>query len=479
MRLKKSLILALLVASFVGCKEQEDPIPKRGDGEIEEYSDFSGINVTLRGVTSDTPAPERYVGRGFNLASYRRGNDEGICRPVLDMRRALEGRGWNPWRLMEESIEPMEIDVDVRRSFIPKAGGIEDISTSYFKDSMDLKLGVKKAFTLNIGYNNVEERREKTHSFESFSYLISHELSLYAADEKDCAKVFNKRFINDLKTRSAKELVKIYGTHVITGYYLGAYSRLVVSTLSSQYSSEETQSLAASIADISPGVGTSQKASQSRNAIRVDYSQGGSNYIPPMNLIEFTEAYAPAKINSIDSKAWRDGIDLSGNAFLSLPFNGSGIVPIPDLIEPINLKVKYISGIWYELHPKRNLVFVFCDPETYEPIKYNGQYISTNSNVYGNSERFVRIYYGNNIPQVFSEKMLSGSGADYAEWDQELDYERGWTFRSFKTEKYLCRDLKMRSSEEDTQGLRFWLLNPILAGENQTPYVWAKRMLKK
>lgn len=479
MKLKTFGSLVALLALVSSCKEEDIASKSSRSGTSQEYSGFSSGLMSLRSIDPSSPSPERYLGRGFNLASYRRGNDEGICRPVLDMARARDGRGWNPWLGSEESISPMDVEVDRRSSFTPKAGGLEDISMSYFRDSIEVKLGIKKPFTLNVGYNKVDELNETTHSFETFSYLISHELGLYPDQEQDFSKVLSPRFVRDLKSKSATDLVRIYGTHVITGYYLGAYSRLVVSTLSSSYSTEETMQLAGSISGAGPSFTDARKVSQTRYKVRVDYSQAGSRYIPPMNLIEFTGLDTPARINQVDADAWQNGIDLSGNAFLSLPFNGAGVVSIPDLIEPFYLKLKYICGIWQTITPNKDLVFAFCDPKTYAPIKYEGEHIYVIGNVYGLSDQYVKVYYGNGYTRALTEQLLSGSGADYASWEFDLDYDKGWTFKSTATGKYLCRDLQVRALEDDTQGLRYWLLNPLFVGKNQSPFVWNKMMLKE
>ncbi len=49
-----------------------------------------------------------------------------------------------------------------------------------------------------------------------------------------------------------------------------------------------------------------------------------------------------------------------------------------------------------------------------------------------------------------------------------------------KYQKYLCRDLKMRTRAEDTAGLRYWGLNPsVTTSKDSSPYALSSLLIRR
>ncbi len=445
---------------------------ERGEG-VEGFAKYSSEVRSL----SLSDSQHRLLGRGFNFVKYRFNDELGFCRPILDAERLLSGSGWLPWGQQKLiSLEPIEIEVD-EREMPPKMLDIEDISTSYFQDSIDINLPFHNIVSLRFRYKNTSSNKDiKTYSYKAYAYRVDKEIYYSASSDKDYAKFLSAEFVRELKRKSAKDLVSLYGTHLVTRYYTGAYSNLVLSSLSNVFSREETFDLTSSVFGVSINGTLSDKAKRNKSSLRVEYSQAGSEYVPTLDIVDGTGLFDTPSVYIIDRNEWLKNLKKEVNTFLSMPFSRDGMIPIPEIIENNNLKLKYICGIQHTAHPNVRFTYVLSTPETYKPILFEGEHLSVELSDYV-APTDILVAYGDSYFKPFSELKLLGQGNRSGYWKPRLDENGLWTFQGFTSNKYLCRDFKLRSIDEDIEGLRYWVLNPIFVSQsNHNRYAWDKTL---
>ncbi len=215
-------------------------------------------------------------------------------------------------------MEAVDIEVDYRNTS-PKIEATEDISTTYLRDSIGITLGYNKKFTVSVKYQNISKHDIKVHSFRAFAYQLKSEAYLSPYSNDDYSKFLSKGFVRDLREMNGVDLIHRYGTHLITAYYIGAYSNLIITAVSDKFSKDEVMGLTASAFDGKLDATFARKVNLNKSSLRVEYSQGGSDYVPPVDVISFREGFNPATINPIDRNAWLKMIRKDHKTFCRSP----------------------------------------------------------------------------------------------------------------------------------------------------------------
>lgn len=153
------------------------------------------------------------------------------------------------------------------------------------------------------------------------------------------------------------------------------------------------------------------------------------------------------------------------------------MIPIPDLIPYLPLKVKYTSAIIHAANPDRHIAYLLCEPRNYEAVKHKDEYLYVSLRKYEGGA--FSVYFNDGSPKVFSEKELTGNGSDGRYWRFEMDNEGRWKIYRSDIKKYLCTDLTLRTAEEASESLKYWLLNPIVPKPGYSPTAWGNRLVKQ
>lgn len=409
----------------------------------------------------------RFLGKGFDALHHQSDDSEGMSDlTILDLRRLEQDSPWNAW-----SSHPVPGSVYAPEAVIqpkledPTFTRVEDVTKSYNEKTITASLGLNiKPVKLDFNMNRVEKVDEKVHTYRQ---VASRPFFLVNYDGEDSAYAYflHRRFVADVKNLSAQALVRKYGTHLVTGYQLGAMASLTVSARQRYYSKDETFKLTASAMSNSLSYEQKRKATQNEDALRVIYRQGGSDYTPAFKE-QVVDLFSPSKqVSGFDYEAWKRQIRPNDKSFMSLSARQQ--IAIPDLIQDPMLKWKYLCGIVHEANPGKRITYVLATPGSFASVLKDGQRIY--AFLSGYESQVVSISYGNRLGESLSEKALRGQGRGTYGYYAQYDNATGnWTFRYMDDNAlgspamYLCRDLSLRTVAEDVQGLRYWVINPVV-----------------
>lgn len=478
--MKKNVNLLWVVTALlllISCSKREDDLHPKATEPTDDVT-FTDGNITELRASGAGLKKTRFLGKGFNLLEYRIGEEQGITSAsILDMGKIEQETPWSPWGkeipsgLLSPELHTEKIYQDVHQE------SLQDVTHFYSQDSIGISLdGSYKNVTLNFKYSNVKKEEEKVYHARSYAYKLDETVRLEADSYDDYQFYLRPRFVRHLETMSGDELIKTYGTHLITNYTLGAFSDLIVSAKNDIFTKEEVVTLTGSAFKdkVKLSSALSNKVSRNITSIRTIYRQGGSDYV--INGVTPISLFSGSSPKQIDITEWSKGIREDDGTFLSLPLNKAGLISIPSLIKKLPLKVKYTCAILHKAHPNTGIVYVLSKPGNYEAVKYNGEYMFTTLNKYESGGCF--LYYGNNSVKRISEKLLTGRGSTSANWRCQLEPNGQWVFYFSSIKKYLCTDLVLRSANEDNNGLRYWALNPILPTAGYSPRAWSRVMIK-
>ena len=416
--------------------------------------------VRLSSMYSDDN-PGRFLGRSFDLNRYDATDEEGFSPyAVLDFKQ----RPWSPFGRTLEEVEEPEMAVIPIQKKVPQFYNNIILEESELRDTLAFKIGADKY----ISYT----QRKKTYNEEKAYYCASYARVPLASvvleyDSEESLEFFlRKRFVNDLKSKPVDYLIGKYGTHIVVGYDLGAYLRFVMAASSNAYSKEETKELEAAFWKANLSGATQQKLKKYKAHASVMYTQGGTDYIPDLQLINLETLLSPTATAHapFSFQEWYQKINPQEKSYMPSLRKG-GMIPISDLISDIPLKIKYAAGILLGKAPR--IHFVFCDPETYKPVLFRGEFMTTLLTHYDSQKNTVNRKFNYN---TISEKLLGVGSLDFHDWVLDLEPNGLWTCKSPFGDKYFCRDLKVRKLSEDTTGLRYWLLNPIAPDDKRFGY---------
>ena len=463
-------LIALLVLSFGACKdgdapESKTPESRESSSGQDDYPKFS----YLRGLSERELAPDRFLGRSFNLIKHTNNDRDGFAEwDILDKARLTADNPWSPFGrpVDPEAYAPEQIERDEN----PKDPYIRTYSilnSRSYSDSLTISVGAEYK-PVTLGYTNKRYTSSETASYIYRSILGYKYLSesYDIRDVSDFEFYLHKRFVRDLKKLTAAELVEKYGTHLVTSYTTGAFQDLAISASKNSFTEGDVAKIHAALwsdkGTLSHEV--QRKLTNSQSKIGVTYIQSGSDYIPPQSLLLPTILFDGSKeIAPIDHKSFAEQIRMNArSSFFAL----KGDNPlIPSLISDLPLKVKYFSGILDLIRPQRvaSTMYVLSDPERYVMIPYKTKFLSVMLPRYESQQVFV--YIGTGAYQLFEEE-----GRSMTTWYARIQETGLWTLQSITSRRFLCRDFVLRTAEEDSQNLRFWGLNPSIPTLNGNRY---------
>lgn len=469
----------LLVASLgmiglgTGCSGEESK-PENQGTDISQLPSLGADVVELRGSGTGTPET-RYLGYGFDLLKHRVNDEMGFStHPIVRLDNLTNGVMKNPWKVGRPSdyIAPsVELNRLSGNRFDEITKLVVDVCPN---DTMTLNFGVPmRDFTRIHSYASSHTPHLNANYAHYYSYNVKERVSLSFDKESDLQYYLDPRFVSHLYSLSAEQLIDYYGTHLVTEYDLGPFLDFMLVAHQEVFSRDEMYIIAANALGAIPTLPESlkEKMYKALSSLKIVYRQGGSDYLP-----NITAGRASLGSNLIDTKKWKEQLRVYDGTFMSLPRDVRRLVPIPDLIEPLPLKLKYISAILHRLNPNSNIIYILSDPRTYQPIKYKGEYVYVPLSKYENSGCYVR--YGSNHSNDLSEKELTGSGSLGTGWWCSLSPDGLWAFYLASAKKYLCTDLVLRTLEEDSEGLRYWGLNPIVPREGYSQKAWGQRVIR-
>ena len=457
----------LIVLGLGACKDGETPGVKASDrGQTQgEYPKFS----YLRGLSERELAPDRFLGRSFNLIKYTNNDRDGFAKwDVLDKARLTADNPWSPFGrpVDPEAYAPEHIERD-EDSKDPYIRAYSILNSRSYSDSLTISVGAEYK-PVTLGYTNKRYTSSETASYIYRSILGYKYLSesYDIRDVSDFEFYLHKRFVRDLKKLTAAELVEKYGTHLVTSYTTGAFQDLAISASRNSFTEGDVAKIHAALwsdkGTLSHEV--QRKLTNSQSKIGVTYIQSGSDYIPPQSLLLPTILFDGSKeIAPVDHKSFAEQIRMNArSSFFAL----EGDNPlIPSLISDLPLKVKYFSGILDLIRPQRvaSTMYVLSDPERYVMIPYKTKFLSVMLPRYESQQVFV--YIGAGAYQLFEEE-----GRSMTTWYARMQETGLWTLQSITSRRFLCRDFVLRTAEEDSQNLRFWGLNPSIPTLNGNRY---------
>ena len=457
----------LIVLGLGACKDGETPGVKASDrGQTQgEYPKFS----YLRGLSEQELAPDRFLGRSFNLIKHTNNDRDGFAKwDILDKARLTADNPWSPFGrpVDPEAYAPEHIERD-EDSKDPYIRAYSILNSRSYSDSLTISVGAEYK-PVTLGYTNKRYTSSETASYIYRSILGYKYLSesYDIRDVSDFEFYLHKRFVRDLKKLTAAELVEKYGTHLVTSYTTGAFQDLAISASRNSFTEGDVAKIHAALwsdkGTLSHEV--QRKLTNSQSKIGVTYIQSGSDYIPPQSLLLPTILFDGSKeIAPVDHKSFAEQIRMNArSSFFAL----EGDNPlIPSLISDLPLKVKYFSGILDLIRPQRvaSTMYVLSDPERYVMIPYKTKFLSVMLPRYESQQVFV--YIGAGAYQLFEEE-----GRSMTTWYARMQETGLWTLQSITSRRFLCRDFVLRTAEEDSQNLRFWGLNPSIPTLNGNRY---------
>ena len=466
--------LAFLSVIFLTACRGVDTEPKVISAD---YPPHSSMILRMAGVPDQVPA-DRYLGKSFDLVRFRPNNEMGfVDNTILDLSRINND---DPW-------DPMNVDPNYTNIMSPEAGityypatipvqlqELEQVSDKYNQEDISFNAaGSIKAVTLSFSRDKKTNATNKFHIIQSSMYKPEKKVYFTGISGREYYYFLSNRFVKSLSRRSAEQLVDMWGTHIVGAYYTGAYYDLAIMASAEIYSESQTKEIAAKyIKGDSATLSASTLQVLKNNAfhVTVQYQQGGSTYIPAQGFLQPSSLYTQSGVRMLDPKAWAEGIVRNDNALMRLSLSSNDLIPIPDLIPNIPYKIKYTAGILNCIkkvnHPNERVMtsYVLCDPKECKPIKLNGKFLIAYLRDFRSIDE-VDINVGTNSIYDSNLGFYLPAYKRGTDWDLTLNNDAYWTIKHPKDGTYLCRDLKQRTEAEDPDGMRFWLLNPILTGD--------------
>ncbi len=301
-------------------------------------------------------------------------------------------------------------------------------------------------------------------------YFIEQEVKIEGVSSPEgYSPYLSKTFLQALKEVDTNplDLVRKYGTHIVAKYKLGPYMRLKLEAPSNKFSADELYTIAqASKGEITLSQEEARKLELYSESIDLHYTQGGTSYLVGRVVSDSKPLLHPYNTKNlfIDLVSWQEGIQKHSNTYLTTDLAEEGLIPITALLPDLSLKVKYATAIILEqkrlLGERLGLNFILSDPQTGAIIKYNGSELAVNFDY--TEEGYHSLLRGVSSGNPFAESEIQQGANNEGEWIFRPQDNGLWLIEGIETKKYLCRDFQLRTTKEDTKGLRYWLLNPIV-----------------
>ena len=164
-RMFRCLVLhGLIVLGLGACKDGEAPGVKASDrGQIQgEYPKFS----YLRGLSERDLAPDRFLGRSFNLIKHTNNDRDGFAKwDILDKARLTADNPWSPFGrpVDPEAYAPEHIERD-EDSKDPYIRAYSILNSRSYSDSLTISVGAEYK-PVTLGYTNKRYTSSETASY--------------------------------------------------------------------------------------------------------------------------------------------------------------------------------------------------------------------------------------------------------------------------------------------------------------------------
>ncbi len=457
----------LLVLATSACREgTKEPAEKN---EVKGLWDYNAVASADMAEGSLVHLDE-YLGDGCNLTKEPSTNPYGMVAKVIN----LYQEAWSPFGLEPTTLKPkvQRLKLDAKTRFVREHQVLSEIITD--TDSLVLHLAGGKKVEIPLLASRLLEHRERDNYARSIVQHIKEVIYYDNFTPEVLSSYLRPSFVRSLKLDDADELVSTFGTHLVGRYNLGGVLDFELHSDPYIFTEEETREIERWLWDSSHKRYNSSIMGRIRPyVLSYHYKGRGSKYfLKVRDHIWWGTLDEMIKNNDeINVAEWEEGISDNLN-FVSLDEEQKGLIAIPDLITDIPLKVKYTAGILHSslrnitLGESSKVTYLLSDPKTFELIQVEGKPISLDLPSYKDAESV--LYLDGDYFKASMIKGLKDSDTTIPVWSLNLQPNGLWLIRSIADYNglFLCRDMKLRSKEEDKDGLRFWGLNPIIPQKN-------------
>lgn len=231
MRLNYSLFWILLLL-WSGCDSSETETKIEIEPPIVADKDPVDIYVFIETVPDNTVYNYKdLLGRGFDCKKSTIKGYANVKGKVIDVDRLLKGDGYDYVKQTPKKLYPCSIEVSLLYNggnwIINENRDLNKyIDNIYLNSHVETRIGddILELFTEDIG--DIEENFQGNffHKVECF-----HPTSRYTLSQVWPEFLYfflSEEFLNDLEKSNGDEIVKKYGTHVLTDILLGGYASL-------------------------------------------------------------------------------------------------------------------------------------------------------------------------------------------------------------------------------------------------------------
>lgn len=461
----RAVVTLALLLLFVGCdnKRNKDNNPNGGEQTKVELP-----TPLFRNASTDSheKLAEKYLGRGFNLLNYSSKDETGYTRgSVLDSERLKSGEAWQPF----ENIEAKPNVSGNAPLFMFKKSDEKDakeefkaLSNVWFESEYTFKPMLRqKELKLTGVYNGAREKDDIEH-YSYGLYAEKGELAIILPQEQ-LVYFLDVDFVKDLKQRSATDLVRQYGTHVITDLEVAQMLEVHAEVRGKEFNLEQMRSLLSGYFGKKVSDDLLQKAGKDKQ-LKLTLTATGTA--------------SEKELQGLNKELWQSKQEEGKYAITSFMPAGSDQVAIPDLIHDPFLRTKYIMGIVTE-QQKLEQKLLGTEPQMVEYELWSASLEQMNyiRDIPSDAQEIKAVGlkdFRNSrdaVLKIETGKVLVPDGRQLKEvesaqdtWQLELQPSGLWTIRSKQSGLYLCSDLRLRLETEDVYEHRFFYLNPILPG---------------
>ncbi|WP_329904993.1 hypothetical protein [Porphyromonas pogonae] len=433
--MKRSIVFFFVIVLFFSCSKRNEP-----QSNVEDkfsYIGWPGGNLKLY---DENHTPEYCLGKGYDMSRYNGYTPQGVCEGnIIDLERALRGNAIDPMSGKAYKSESIHIKQHAAGEYAPYVSEFRNRGL-YFRHIFPFGKEGESPF-INIVY-------------EYFDFKVKHKpdillhrrrqdtpdiVSLEIGNDPQILEGYlTKSFVETLLQAKPERIRQSYGTHLVSNYYYGAFSDLLLLASKKEYTDAGLRDIAESF--IKPTSGLRETLDifnfRDKSKSRFDF---------------FYEAVQ-------HNKNYR--------GFCGIPFNQEPLALYRIVKNPL-LKVKLFCSFYSEITQGKEaapLDYILSDPKTMKPIKFRSKYIFTTLLEYPYEDK-VKLFYGDYGHSLSIHNLNSSLPRSNkpTEWIVKQDKTNcAITFYDPTISKFLCTDLILRTLDEDKEGLRFWAINPVL-----------------
>ena|GEM_PF-5280489 len=289
--------------------------------EDKNMSSSSSFTQSLSSVSSSSnkTCAKNSLGLGYNVlnSGYPNAKEVGSY-PILDQNKmcqddiiefvpsSLQDFSQGTGNSIRDFYQNMNFDLKLSASI--------DIAI-FFSASLDASFSVNSSTSASQNYFYSQLR--------SYRYMQDDRIKSGEVSVQNISKYLSSTFIFDLQTKSAAQILDLYGTHVFIQYYKGGslQSNYVYMgttfTSSNEMAAAVKGSLSKFNASISGGLGTAESITELEQHMSFNYKACGGNALEVSGINQLGNAYNPW-VSSIQSNPELCGIKDFSNSFISI-----------------------------------------------------------------------------------------------------------------------------------------------------------------